>query len=174
MKGQLDAGDFEKRPRFFANLDPFLIGLAVAPLVQEMPTRGEYPVRFRQNRTPVRRQIQKPGDNDDVRTTVWKREARAFASDDSELRSLRLGSQCFHHPPSRLDRNDVASELRERDGYPTSTRANIENPDPWAQRNGNRKASDFVFRQESPVPAIIDFRVSGKVNTLVHGMHHRA
>jgi hypothetical protein len=173
MKGQTDAGDFEKRPRLFANLDPFLIGFAVAPLVQEMPTRCQYPVRLRENRTPVRRDVQKPGDNDNVHTTLWKREARALTSDDSDLRSLRLGSQRLHHPPSRLDRNDLASELGERDGYPTSTRADIENPDAGAQCNSDRKTSNFVFRQESPVPAIIHSRVSGKVNTVVHGMHHR-
>jgi hypothetical protein len=105
---------------------------------------------------------------------VWKREARAFTSDDLELRSLRLGAQRLHHSPSRLDRSDLASELGKRDGYSTSTRANIENPDASVQPNSHRKTSNFTFRQEGPVPAIIDSSVSGKVDTLVHGMHHRA
>ena len=75
VKGRAQAGLFEQPASFLANLHPLLVGLSIAPFVQQAAANRERTVGVTQNGAPVRRQIEEPGDHRPHRSTRPEMEA---------------------------------------------------------------------------------------------------
>jgi hypothetical protein len=127
MKRGPRARFFEEPSSLLTNVHPFLVDLSVAPLVQQATASGEHAVRFAQNDPPIRREVEEPSDHNDIETSSWKRKPCPFGGERRHVLPASFRPQLGQHSRGRLNRHDMASAIRERNGHSARARPDVQN-----------------------------------------------
>ena len=125
-------------------------------------------MRFTQNSTPIRREIQESCDDDDVKLSARERKLRAFASDETDRRVAQFGSQLLGHPKCRLERDNLTSKLGESYRHATGAGANVEDGCAWPDCPGGGETLNHLVRQNGAMPMVVDLGVAGEIDPVAH------
>lgn len=168
MKWSRDTSEFEESPSLLANAHPWLVGRAVSPFVQHDSIVRQDTTGFSENGAPIRRQVEKPGNHDDVEGPVMKRESRPFCSERQHATFPILSPQLLHHAHRRFNRHDLATLLGKGNGDASSAGTDVKDPGTRAHSGGTPQAAEPLVRQAGPVSAVVNRRVGGKVDAFAH------
>ena len=168
MKCRWKAGLFKQPPRLFAYLHPLLADVAVAPLVEQTTAGAKRAMCFTQDRSPVCRQIKKPGDHHHVEALYRKRDACSFGDDSEERFVACLRSKLIEHGTSGFKGHDATSISSKRNSNTPGASPNIENVRAGFKPGSQPQPPKNIVRHRSAVPAIVDSRIRREIDALTH------
>lgn len=115
VERRLKASLLEQPPSLLPNLHPLLVGLSVAPFVEQTPTDPEHLMSLVKNSAPVRRQIQEPSDHDGVETSRREWKSRSLGDNHGHGGAGGFGAELGQHVHGRVGRDDMAPMPGKRD-----------------------------------------------------------
>jgi hypothetical protein len=163
------AGLFEQPPCLVANSRPLLVGLSIAPFVEQVFSARKNSMGFAKNGPPVRRQIQKPSDHDAIEIPIGKRKPRPLGHDREHRAAATLGAQLRQHARSWIDGDDVAPACCQRDRDPPGACADVENACVRQERGGLAQAFEHGAGKDCAMAAVVDAGIPREVDAFVHG-----